>query len=133
MAPARRWINRSARGHKKSALTPDRTLASLYIKAILAMLQFQNPNSTSLPLNGIFETSPNITTVLLLGLKSDPTALWPLVNTALEPLRHPVNYLRSWRTNTITPGPLTIVASGNADLEVAVQNTTYRDIFLDAH
>jgi hypothetical protein len=25
-------------GHKKSALTPDRTLASLYIKPILAML-----------------------------------------------------------------------------------------------
>lgn len=121
-------------GHKKSALTTDRTLSSLYINPLLYMLDHQNNQDSLSYLDGIFSTSPNTTLVLLLDFKSDANALWPLVNAALEPFRAPRNYLRSWNatTNTITPGPLTIVATGNAELSLVLANATYRDIFLDA-
>jgi hypothetical protein len=82
---------------------------------------------------GVFDTDANATVVLLLDFKSESKDLFPVILEALEPLRSK-GYLTTWTssTNTIIPGPLTIVASGNARYEEVTSNTTYRDIFLDA-
>lgn len=82
---------------------------------------------------GIFETDPSQTVTLLLDFKSDGAELWPLVNAHLEPLRT-AGFLRYWdgTTNQIIPGPLTVVATGNAPFDLIAANTTRRDIFYDA-
>ena len=118
-------------GHRHSSLTADRTLASLYVQPLSEILQNLNRNCTSL--SGIFQTDPNQTLVLLIDFKSNGTQLWPLVNAQLQPLRQG-GWLRHWNgtSGKITPGPLTIVATGNAPYDLVVANHTYRDIFFDA-
>ena len=118
-------------GHRHSSLTADRTLASLYVQPLSEILQNLNPDNTSL--SGIFETDPNQTLVLLIDFKSNGTQLWPLVNAQLEPLRRG-GRLRHWSgiSGKITPGPLTVVATGNVPYDLVVANHTYRDIFFEA-
>ena len=117
-------------GHAKSSLTTDRTLSSLYVKPLTTILQNLGNKSQE---RGIFETAPNQTLTLLLDFKSNGTELWPLVDTALGPLRQG-GWLRHWDAslNATVDGPLSIVATGNAPFELISSNQTYRDIFYDA-
>ena len=118
-------------GHRHSSLTADRTLASLYIQPLSEILRNLNPGNTTS--TGIFETNSDQTLVLLIDFKSNGTQLWPLVNAQLEPLRRD-GWLRHWNgvSGEITPGPLTVVATGNAPYDLVVANQTSRDIFFDA-
>jgi hypothetical protein len=117
-------------GHKKSSLTADRTLTSLYVKPLTTILQNLENKSQQ---RGIFETAPNQTLTLLLDFKSNGTELWPLVDAALDPLRRG-GWLRHWDAalNATVDGPLSIVTTGNAPFELITSNQTYRDIFYDA-
>lgn len=89
--------------------------------------------AAGIPNAGVFERDPYQSLVLLLDFKSNGTKLWPLVNAQLEPLRKN-RWLRHWNdtTKSIVPGPITIVASGNAPFDLVTANDTYRDIFYDA-
>jgi hypothetical protein len=126
-------------GHTSKSLTPQRTFNNLYLDPLLQILENQNKigsyeeaQNQSRPV-GVFNYDVNATVVLLLDFKSESKDLFPPIMDALEPLRSK-GYLTTWTssTNTITPGPLTIVASGNARYEDVTSNTTHRDIFLDA-
>jgi hypothetical protein len=66
-----------------------------------------------------------------LDFKSSSADLFPIVLDALEPLRSK-GYLIAYTNNTLNPGPITIIASGNAQYSDVISNSTYRDIFLDA-
>ena len=124
-------------GHSSRSLTPQRTLNNLYLDPLLQILENQNklgvyedPQNQTRPV-GVFETHPNESVILLLDFKSSSADLFPVVLDALEPLRSK-GYLTTYTNNTLTPGPLTIVASGNAQYSDVISNTTYRDVFFDA-
>ncbi|KHN97123.1 PLC-like phosphodiesterase, TIM beta/alpha-barrel domain protein [Metarhizium album ARSEF 1941] len=136
-------------GHQPSALSPDRTLQTLYLDPIKQILDGLNPGNGSHldggP-NGMFQTSPDTTLVLLIDVKGNATHIWPLVDQQLQPLRKS-GYLSTleYGNSTSDPasqpvfkqGPITIVASGN----IGKSNVTgvgcdalkrYGDTFLDA-
>lgn len=123
-------------GHKRNALSPVRTLNNMYINPIVSILDSMNKNNTG-ALSGPFETSPNTTLVLLLDFKMAADVLWPLVQAHLTPLRER-SYLQHWNETTqkIVAGPVTIVASGEADKQPQlIQSSTSnprQDLFLDA-
>ena len=123
-------------GHSTYALTPNRTLKSLYINPLLDILVKQNPITRfhpklDTPPNGVFDTDPSQTLILLIDFKTDGDALVPYVQSQLEPLRRN-GYLTHFNGTDVTQGPVTVVASGNAPFGLLTSNTTYRDVFFDA-
>lgn len=123
-------------GHSESALKSNRTLNSLYIEPLLDLLAKQNPitdfhTSLDTPRNGIFDTDPHQTLVLLIDFKTNGDALWPAVSSYLEPLRSN-QYLTHFDGASLVQGAITVVVTGNAPFEKVVANTTYRDMFFDA-
>ncbi|KAI5475683.1 hypothetical protein MNV49_001058 [Pseudohyphozyma bogoriensis] len=126
-------------GHTRDSLTPNRTLASMYLDPIMEILAMQNPSSpyvdaNTTTVNGIYDSDPSISLQLILDYKSNGTLLHPYVLSALEPLRSK-NYLTTYSTltNTTTWGPITIVASGNSpDALDQIIAQEPRDVFFDA-
>ncbi|TVY25253.1 Altered inheritance of mitochondria protein 6-like protein [Lachnellula hyalina] len=122
-------------GHASSSLSQDRTLQKLYIQPLITILE--NLNNVSAVSdgsnwNGIFQSSPNTTLIVLLDFKSNGIELWPYVNQQLEGFRSK-GWLTHWNSSTgITWAPIIVVASGNAPFNLLNSNTTYRDIFYDA-
>jgi hypothetical protein len=123
-------------GHSPSSLTPERTLRSLYINPLVKILDSQNPHTTfhptlDTPRNGVFDTRPSQTLVLLIDFKNEGHKIWPYVSDQLEPLRQ--RKMLSYHDGTsFIEGPITVVVTGNAPWENVVANTTHRDIFFDA-
>ncbi|KAF2851387.1 hypothetical protein T440DRAFT_528614 [Plenodomus tracheiphilus IPT5] len=119
-------------GHSTNALTPDRTFRSMYIDPLVRLLDYQNP---PLPItttkNGLFPTNPSETVVLLVDFKNNGHDIFPVVSAQLSALRQK-NYLTYYNGTSTIPGPITVVATGNAPFDLIVANTTYRDIFFDA-
>lgn len=123
-------------GHTKSSLTPRRTLRSMYINPLLAILDRQNPitlfhPSADSPPNGVFDTDPSQTLVLLVDFKTDGATTWPALLEQLSPLRER-GYLTHFNGTAVVNGPITVVGTGNTPFESIVSNSTYRDVFLDA-
>ncbi|RAH67633.1 uncharacterized protein BO66DRAFT_393597 [Aspergillus aculeatinus CBS 121060] len=123
-------------GHTTSALTPKRTLRSLYIDPLLRVLEQQNPLTEfhphrQRPLQGVFDTDPAQTLVLLIDIKTDGQDTWNQVAAQLNPLRER-GYLTYFNGTALIPGPLTVVGTGNTPFSLVTANTTYRDIFFDA-
>ncbi len=125
-------------GHSIASLTHNRTLNSLYIHPLLEILSKQNPRSTILPddtsqPHGVFDTSPEQTLILLIDFKTSGPALWPHVQTALQPLREK-NYLTRSNGTQITRGPITVVGTGNTpfDLVNSEESNPHHDVFFDA-
>ena len=123
-------------GHTTSSLTPQRTLRNLYINPLLDVLHKQNPITSFHPhpekrLQGVYDTDPEQTLVLLIDFKTSGHALWPVVYSQLEPLREK-GYMSYYNGKSIVEGPITVVATGNAPFDLVTANTTYRDIFFDA-
>lgn len=118
-------------GHTNSSLTTERTLSSLYIEPLAAIMS--NMATSMNPKSGIFETDSSQTLTLLLDFKSEGAELWPYVEAQLEPLRNH-GWLRYWDglSKKIVPGPITIVGTGNAPFDLIIANNTYRDVFYDA-
>lgn len=125
-------------GHAQNSLTYERTLRSLYLDPLQTILENQN-HRTNLDVNesgilsGVYDMSPGTTIVLLLDIKSNGTAIWPVVIQQLEPLRQG-GWLTFWNnsTNSITRRPVLVVGSGNTPFDSVVSNSTYRDVFFDA-
>lgn len=133
-------------GHSKKSLTKERTLESLYIDPLVSILTIQNTpsqitttNETSstirspspTQLNGVFDTNPETPLTLLIDMKTDGAATFPVVLSHLEPFRS-----RGWLTHfngtAVVPGIITVVGTGNTPFDLLTANTTYRDIFYDA-
>lgn len=129
-------------GHTTSALTKSKTFTTMYIDPLVKMLDHNNPaplfpdKSLSAAVepqkkNGIFQTSPTQTLVLLVDFKNNGHEIFPHVARQLAPLREK-GYLSSFNGETTSYGPITVVATGNAPFDSIVANSTYRDIFFDA-
>ncbi|KAJ5620953.1 hypothetical protein N7510_004937 [Penicillium lagena] len=121
-------------GHDQSALTAERTLASLYINPILDVLERQNPESpfvTSPTKNGVWDTVPDQTLYFFIDVKTSGPETFEAVIAALAPLREK-GYLTTLKNNkTITNGPVTIIGTGETTLEM-VAPIADRDYFFDA-
>jgi hypothetical protein len=123
-------------GHSTSALTPNRTLQNLYVNPLVDILEKQNPLTAfhpfkDHPLQGVFDTDPAQSLVLLIDFKTDGSVTWPYVMSHLSPLRDR-GYLSYYNGLEVVSGPVTVVATGDAPFDVLISNTTYRDIFFDA-
>lgn len=128
-------------GHTERSLSRNRTLSSLYIQPLVELLSRQmdqsnvlqrhDGGSRSTSLRGVFETKPSQSLVLVIDFKSNGTALWSHVDTALDPLRQR-GYLTRFDGMEVIPGQVTIVLSGNAPFANIVAQGSERDMFFDA-
>lgn len=120
-------------GHEQSALTDARTFDSLYIQPLLNILKGQNPDckfvSNGPTKNGVYDTSNGQTLYLFVDVKTDGPSTWPVVVKALQPLRD-AGYLSYYNGTAITPGPITVIGTGNTPLN-QVQGVNNRDYFFD--
>lgn len=123
-------------GHSTPSLTPTRTLRSLYINPLIEILDRQNPVNRFHPVvnnppNGIFDTEPSQTLILLVDFKNDPEDVFSHLNIQLAPLRDR-GYLTHFNGSDVVERPITVVASGDAPFDIITANDTYRDVFFDA-
>ncbi|KAH5411972.1 altered inheritance of mitochondria protein 6 [Parastagonospora nodorum] len=122
-------------GHSTNALTQNRTFRSMYVDPLVKMLdhknQLGNYAATSSIKNGIFDTVPKQTLVLLIDFKNDGRDIFPVVSSQLSALREK-GYLTYFDGEKTIPGAITVVATGNAPFDLVTANSTYRDIFFDA-
>lgn len=123
-------------GHTTSSLTPNRTLRNLYINPLRKILERQNPithfhPSPDNPRNGVFDTDPSQSLILLIDFKTDGAATWPHVVEQLSPLRER-GYLTYFNGTDLVNGPITVVGTGETPFDLLTSNSTYRDIFFDA-
>ncbi|OJJ37526.1 hypothetical protein ASPWEDRAFT_458281 [Aspergillus wentii DTO 134E9] len=129
-------------GHTTSALAPKRTLRTMYIEPLLRVLDKQNPtthfnrdrhaaSASASRAQGVFDTDPAQTLVLLIDFKTDGPATWSHVVAQLSPLRER-GYLTHFNGKEVIPGPVTVVGTGNTPFDLLTSVSTYRDIFFDA-
>jgi hypothetical protein len=101
----------------------------MYVDPLVTLLDHQNPFAGTK--NGIFPLQPSRTLVLLVDFKNDGRDIFPFVSSHLSALRDK-NYLTYFNGTDTVPGPITVVATGNAPFDLISSNSTYRDIFFDA-
>ncbi|KAI4652049.1 hypothetical protein J4E93_002246 [Alternaria ventricosa] len=122
-------------GHSTNALTQDGTFTSMYVDPLVKMLDHKNElgefATSSDVKNGIFDTEPAQTLVLLVDFKNNGHDIFPVVSQQLDALRQK-GYLTYFNGNTTIEGAITVVATGNAPFDLITANSTYRDIFFDA-
>ncbi|CAG8054295.1 unnamed protein product [Penicillium olsonii] len=123
-------------GHTTSSLTPRRTLRSMYVDPLVAILERQNPITefypgTNSPAHGVFDTDPDQSLLLLIDFKTAGPATWHAVSKHLSPLRDR-GYLTHFNGEELIQGPITVIGTGNTPFFAVTANTTYRDIFFDA-
>lgn len=128
-------------GHTTFSLTANRTLKNLYIDPLSELLEKQNPVIEVRPdedspnekeaLNGVFDTDPSQTFVLLIDFRSSGPTLWKHLYSQLLPLREK-GYLTHFNGTGIVERPITVVGSGNAPFDLLSANDIYRDVFFDA-
>ena len=125
-------------GHSLASLTPNRTLASLYVNPLVKILEKQNPTTRFHPdgnktRHGVFDTVPEQSLTLLIDFKTSGAALFPFVVSALEPLRAK-NYLTRRNGTQVIEGPVTVVGTGNTPFSLVTSDSAnkYSDVFFDA-
>lgn len=125
-------------GHSLASLTPNRTLASLYIDPLVRILENQNPATRFHPdgnnsHHGVFDTSPEQPLTLLIDFKTPGTALFPYIVSALEPLRSR-GYLSHRNGSAIVSRPIIVVGTGNTPFNLvdSVDSNPHKDIFFDS-
>lgn len=142
-------------GHDPGSLSRNRTLRSMYLDPLLEILESENPASTwanHTPYDrarGVFKQQPNTTLVLLIDVKSNANATWPLVLAQLEPLRRQQFLTRHEHIYTSPgfetkqarwPQPVTVVGTGGLDKLTLTRSRAgpgrdfyaYHDAFIDA-
>lgn len=122
-------------GHSTSALTQNKTFRSMYVDPLRKMLDHKNElggfAASSSVKNGVFDTAPTQTLVLLVDFKNNGHDIFPFVSQQLTALREK-GYLTYFDGENTIEGPITVVATGNAPFDLIIANSTYRDIFFDA-
>ncbi|ODN84971.1 hypothetical protein L202_00815 [Cryptococcus amylolentus CBS 6039] len=122
-------------GHDLADLDPRKSLKTLYLDPLLAILDKNNEGRDKdgeEEWNGVYEDDPREEIVLMIDMKSDGDETWPHLQKALEPFLAK-GYLTTYNTTsrTLSPGPLTIVGTGNTPLH-QVFYAPLRYIFFDA-
>ncbi|CAA7266410.1 unnamed protein product [Cyclocybe aegerita] len=109
-----------------------RTLQSLYVEPLLALLNAANPGGVKPGVRpkGLWPSSPNTALQLLIEPKSDGNAAFPAIVAALKPLAD-AGYLTSFSNGVLTPSAITVVGTGNTPL-ARVQSQNPRTFFFDA-
>ncbi|KAH8586299.1 hypothetical protein B0O99DRAFT_656906 [Bisporella sp. PMI_857] len=135
-------------GHTSWTLTREKTLRDLYVRPLMHLLQQQNhrgpqdrkngiglgsenSGDKDLDLNGVFESAPSQTLILLIDFKTSGPKTLEKLNVELSPLRRN-GYLTHYNATGLIHRPVTVVASGDAPFDLLSANETYRDIFFDA-
>lgn len=131
-------------GHRQFQLHADRTLRNLYINPLIEILEKRNglvpcesPEVCGArpppdhPLAGVFISDPDQPLILLIDFKTSAQSTWRELQTQLMPLRER-NFITYFNGTAIVPGPVIIVASGNAPFANITLNKNYRDVFYDA-
>ncbi|RMZ71189.1 altered inheritance of mitochondria 6 [Pyrenophora seminiperda CCB06] len=122
-------------GHNTGALTQNNTFRTMYVDPLVKMLNHKNEVgqfATSYDIkNGVFDTEPARTLVLLVDFKNNGHEIFPVVSQQLTALREK-GYLSYYDGNYTIEGAVTVVATGNAPFDLITANSTYRDIFFDA-
>ncbi|KAL8768940.1 MAG: hypothetical protein Q9209_004995 [Squamulea sp. 1 TL-2023] len=125
-------------GHSLASLTPNRTLASLYVNPLVQILEKQNPSTHFHPdgnvsQHGVFDTVPEQSLTLLIDFKTSGSALFPYVVSALEPLRSRGHLTYRNGTQTISR-PITVIGTGNTPFSLVDSDDAnpHHDIFFDA-
>ena len=124
-------------GHDVASLSKNRTLRSLYVDPLVKLLEGQNPVTPFFDgnesRNGVFDTVPEQTLILLIDFKTDGEALWPHVVSALQPLRER-KYLSYRNGSQVINGPITVVGTGATPFHLVDSETSNpdHDIFFDA-
>ena len=126
-------------GHSIASLTPNRTLNSLYVNPLLDILSKQNPDPLVIPdsdhhQNGVYDTNPEKSLILLIDFKTTGAPLFPYVSKALEPLRSKGYLSHINESGNYVSRPITVVGTGNTpfDLVLSQETNSFRDIFFDA-
>ncbi|RYE91684.1 MAG: hypothetical protein EOO77_47865, partial [Oxalobacteraceae bacterium] len=108
-------------GHSTNALTKDRTFRSMYVDPLVKMLDHRNEVGNFAPVssvrNGVFETAPEQTLVLLVDFKNDGRDIFPRVSQQLTAFREK-GYLTYFNGETTIEGAITVVATGNAPFDL---------------
>jgi len=127
-------------GHTEDELSPNKTLASLYLDPLVSLIRSANVDRQTGSRRGVFETAPFTPLHLLIDIKTDGPSTFAKLYSALEPLRF-MGYLSTLDSHMTSTGTyhqslLTVIGTGNTPLE-SVQALGYdfktpRDIFLDA-
>ncbi|KPI40432.1 Altered inheritance of mitochondria protein 6 [Cyphellophora attinorum] len=126
--------------HKRGATTSSRTLRSLYLDPLLAILTAVNVGSADSAKHGVYSsTQSNQTLRLLIDVKETRSiriaSTFYLLQQQLQPLRQ-AGYLTTYNTSTSTlvMRPLTIIMTGSAELSHITNHTLnpFHDVFLDA-
>ncbi|ODV86264.1 hypothetical protein CANARDRAFT_6758 [[Candida] arabinofermentans NRRL YB-2248] len=122
-------------GHSLVSLTNERTLDSLYIDQLVAILNSTNPvnefTATSNDTHGVFDTDSTATLYFFIDFKTNGTEAFQKVYDAFEPLRS-----RGWlttydeTTQEWTDGPITVIGTGDTPYD-AVAALEQRDFFFD--
>jgi hypothetical protein len=122
-------------GHNTNALTPNATFRNMYVDPLVKMLDHKNEvgqfAASSDMKNGVFDTEPTQTLVLLVDFKNNGRDIFPVVSKQLAALREK-GYLTYFNGNSTIEGAITVVATGNAPFDLITASSTYRDIFFDA-
>ena len=103
-------------GHHTSSLSPERTLASLYLEPLLWLLEQTNPSSPFLaePIyNSVYDWDVQQTLYLMIDIKNDANRAWELIVKALDPLREKgyLSFVEAG-SSTITYRPVTVIGTG---------------------
>ncbi|GAA5927347.1 phosphatidylinositol-specific phospholipase C/glycerophosphodiester phosphodiesterase family protein [Sporobolomyces koalae] len=124
-------------GHKTVSLSHARTLKSLYLDPLEAVLDLQNPsnalavNESSSIDNGVYDYDPSQSVQFLLDYKTSGPDLHDAVISYLSHFRERnlLSYYDS-TTKTFTERPITVVCTGNCPVDLVKQQQP-RFIFYD--
>ncbi|KAH7152529.1 hypothetical protein B0J13DRAFT_266568 [Dactylonectria estremocensis] len=117
--------------HDRGRLATDRTLSALYIDPLLKILHDRNSaTGAGLPTRGVYAIDPTQTLVLLVDIKANAEAAWPLLLKKLQPLRK-AGWLTHLKNGTLIHAPITVVGTGETRVE-QIESNPFKDIFLDA-
>lgn len=125
-------------GHTNSSLRPNRTFRSLYLDPLATILEKQNAQSSvtsNSKINGVWDTEPSTSIVVMTDLKTEGFSTLEAVQTQLQSFREK-GWLTYWNGTDIILGPIIHVGTGNTPFEAVLNstyaNSTYRDVFFDA-
>ncbi|KAL8783972.1 MAG: hypothetical protein Q9195_009227 [Heterodermia aff. obscurata] len=125
-------------GHEKDSLDSDKTLKSMYLDPLTSIIVDQNPDlnlnsdngNPSHEWKGVYSASTTASLILLIDLKTKSSKTLPVLMDQLSPLQKH-GLLTHFDGNSVVQGPLTIVGSGNTDID-AILSARDRYVFFDA-
>ena len=123
-------------GHSLASVDRNKSLRSMYLDPLIDLLGSRTaPETAHSPASAkpsIFDQQPSQTVVLLVEFKNNGLEAFQRLNQDLEPFRAK-GYLTYHDGEGRVNGPITVVVTGQeAPFDFILDNSTRRDVFLDA-